>query len=296
MDKFESIRAFRQVVESGGFAAAAREMEMSRSAVNKLVINLENKLGVQLLHRSTRKVTPSASGLAFYERCVQILTDLQEAELAVSQHQAEPRGPFKINAPMTFGVASVATVVADFMVQYPDLQVQLTLEDRLIDPIAEGYDAVVRIATPTETASLISYPISTVERLLCATPSYLKKYGVPQHPDELKKIPCLHYGYLSTGNSWRLRDESGNDYDVVVNSILCANNGEVLRDAALKGLGIALLPRFIIADQLASGELQTVLTANQPADLTICVVYPVNRHLSTKIRLFTEFLESHLAH
>ena len=294
MDKFESIRAFRQVVESGGFAAAAREMDMSRSAVNKLVINLENDLGVQLLHRSTRKVTPSATGLAFYERCLQILTDLEEAELAVSQHQAEPRGPFKINAPMTFGVSSLAPVIADFMVQYPELQVQITLEDRLIDPIAEGYDAVVRIASPTESASLINHPIATVERLLCAAPGYLEKYGIPQHPDELKELPCLHYGYLSTGNSWTLSDESGHDYSVTVNSVLCSNNGEVLREAAIRGLGITLLPKFIVEKQLELGTLQTILTHFQPSALSICVVYPVNRHLSTKVRLFTEYLENHL--
>jgi DNA-binding transcriptional LysR family regulator len=290
MDKFESLRAFTQVVAAGGFAAAAREMNLSRSAVNKLVINLENALGVQLLHRSTRRVTPTETGLAFYERCLQILVDLDEAERAVAQLHAEPRGPLKINAPMTFGVWHVAPAVIDFMGQYPDLHVQLTLEDRFIDPIEEGYDAVVRIASAIESASLISQAIAPVERLLCAAPSYLEQHGLPQHPDDLKHHACLHYGYLATGNTWTLRDPSGKDLGVIVNSALCSNNGEVLRDAAVKGLGITLLPKFMIANCLAAGSLQVVLPAFQPASLSVWVVYPVNRHLSAKVSLLTQFL------
>jgi len=138
MDKFDSIRAFTQVVVSGGFAAAAREMGLSRSAVNKLVIALENELGVQLLHRSTRVVSPTETGLAFYERCVEILASLEEAERSITQLQAEPRGRLRVNAPMSFGTMHLAPALADFLVQYPDLQVQLTLNDRFIDPIEEG--------------------------------------------------------------------------------------------------------------------------------------------------------------
>lgn len=148
MDKFESIRAFTQVVASGGFAAAARDMGLSRSAVNKLVIGLENELGVQLLHRSTRVVTPTETGLAFYERCIEILASLEEAERSVTQLHGEPRGRLRVNAPMSFGTMHLAPALADFLVQYPDLQVQLTLNDRFIDPIEEGFDVTVRIAEP----------------------------------------------------------------------------------------------------------------------------------------------------
>ena len=139
MDKFESMRAFTKVVEEGGFAAAARKMQLSRSAVNKLVINLENQLGVQLLYRTTRKVTPTDNGRAFYERCIDILSSLEEAELAVSEQHQEPKGILKINVPMSFGISFLGSKIAEFMSRYSDIKIQLTLEDRFVDPITEGY-------------------------------------------------------------------------------------------------------------------------------------------------------------
>ena len=290
MDKFESIRAFAQVVVSGGFAAAAREMGLSRSAVNKLVINLENELGVQLLHRSTRRVNPTETGLAFYERCVAILADLSEAELAVSRLQAEPRGVLKINAPMSFGTLHLGPAVADFMVQYPDLRIQLTLEDRFVDPIAEGFDVVVRIAELPKPASLVVHAIAPVQLVLCAAPAYLERYGAPEHPTELRDRTCLHYGYLATGNQWNLIGPE-ETHSVSVSGLLCSNNGEVLRDAAVKGLGIALLPDFIVSQALQQGTLQPILSNYHPPAISICVLYPINRHLSTKVRLFVEFLK-----
>jgi DNA-binding transcriptional LysR family regulator len=146
MDKLESMRAFTQVVEAGGFAAAARRMELSRSQVNKLVMNLEEHLQTQLLHRTTRRVSPTDAGRAYYERCLAILSDLEEAELALTQLQQEPRGSLRINAPMTFGTLHLAPLVVEFMAQYPDLQVELVLNDRRIDPIEEGFDITIRIA------------------------------------------------------------------------------------------------------------------------------------------------------
>ena len=293
MNKFESLRAFTQVVESGGFAAAAREMDVSRSTVNKLVMNLENELGVQLFQRSTRKVSPTATGLAFYERCVHILAELEEAELAVSQMQEKPIGTLKINAPMSFGTLHLASVVADFMALYPELQIQLTLEDRLIDLIAEGFDLVIRIAEPTQSPNLIIHPLTSVKRVLCTSSLYLEKYGIPSHPNELRHHSCLHYGYLATGNRWKLIGNDG-EHTITVKGMLCSNNGEVLRDAAVKGLGITLLPTFIIDKELQQGKLQAILPDYHPPEITVSVIYPVNRHISTKIRLFTEFLQKRL--
>ncbi|MEO0539627.1 MAG: LysR family transcriptional regulator [Cyanobacteria bacterium P01_A01_bin.105] len=290
MDKFESMRAFIQVVEAGGFAAAARQMLVSRSAVNKLVHKLENELGVQLLHRSTRKVTPTATGLAFYQRCRAILADVAEAEQAVAQLQAEPRGALRINTPMTFGIQQVGPAIATFAARYPQLQIQLTLEDRFIDPIAEGYDAVIRITADVTAASIIARPLAAAPRLVCAAPSYLAQHGSPTHPDELKHHACLHYGYLATGNSWQLQQPSRELLSVSINSAFCSNNGDVLKTAALQGLGIALLPRFIIETALETGQLQPILTDFAPSALTVFIVYPVNRHLSTKVQLLADFL------
>ncbi|MBD2020721.1 LysR family transcriptional regulator [Leptolyngbya sp. FACHB-36] len=290
MDKFESIRAFTQVVISGGFAAAARDMGLSRSAVNKLVIALENELGVQLLHRSTRVVTPTETGLAFHERCLDILASLEEAERSITLLHEQPRGRLRVNAPMSFGTMHLAPALADFLVQYPDLQVQLTLNDRFIDPIEEGFDVTVRIAKPQESASLIVHPITAAQRLLCAAPSYLETHGIPTHPNELRQHSCLHYGQLAVEHQWTLIGPDG-EQTVSVDGVLCSNNGEVLRDAAVRGLGIALLPAFIVRRELQQGTLQIVLPNYHPPELSIAVIYPVSRHLSTKVRLLVNFLQ-----
>jgi len=289
MDKFEQMRAFAQVVVSGGFAAAARQMGQSRSTVNKLVIALENDLGVQLLQRSTRVVSPTETGLAFYDRCVEILASLEEAERSVTQLHGLPKGRLRINAPMTFGTMYLAGAIADFLVQYPDLQVELTLSDRFVEPIEEGFDVTVRIAEPQPTSSLLVQPLAPAPRVLCASPTYLKKHGMPTHPMELRSHSCLHYGQIAIEHRWTLMGEDG-EYTVGVNGALCSNNGEALREAAMHGLGITLLPRFIVESALQQGALQIVLPTYYPSELSIDVLYPVNRHLSVKIRLLVDFL------
>ena len=290
MDKFDQMRAFTQVVDSGGFAAAARQMGVSRSAVNKLVIALENELGVQLLHRTTRVVSPTETGLAFYDRCVEILSSLEEAERSVMQLHAEPKGKLRVNAPMTFGTLHLAPAIADFLAQYPDVQIQLTLNDRFVDPIEEGFDVTVRISEPHPTSSLLVQPLAPAKRVLCASPSYCENYGTPSHPTDLRSHSCLHYGQIAAEKKWTLTGEDGT-HTVTVRGPLCSNNGEVLRDGAMCGLGITLLPRFIVGSALQEGALQVVLPTYQPSELAIEVLYPVNRHLSTKIRLLVDFLK-----
>jgi len=289
MDKFESMRAFAQVVESGGFAAAAREMGLSRSAVNKLVMNLEEALQVQLLQRTTRKVTPTATGLAFYERCTAILADVAEAELAVSDLQTKPQGQLRINAPMTFGTRYLSPLLAQFLQRYPDLHVELSLNDRFIDPIEEGFDVTLRIAHPTPMANLIGQTLAPAPVILCAAPDYLRDRQPPQLPRDLADHPCLAYGHLATDNQWTLIGPDG-EHKITIAGPLCANNGEVLQAAAVQGLGIALLPRFIVQADLAAGRLQQLMPAYEAPKISICVLYPVNRHLSTKVQLLVDFL------
>jgi len=289
MDKFESLRAFDRVVACGGFAAAAREMGLSRSAVNKLVIQLEGHLGVQLLQRTTRKVTPTEVGLAFCDRARAILAELEAAELAVSRLHEEPRGTLKINAPMSFGILHLGPAVADFMGRYPDLQVQLTLNDRLIDPIEEGFDVTVRISRPPDYTTLIYEAIAPVDRLLCASPGYLERAGTPTHPRELPNYSCLHYGYLATGNQWKLIGPDG-EHTIPIRGTLCSNNAQVLVETAVAGLGIILTPDFIAAKHLQRGTLRPILPDYRPPEIFLYVVYPPNRYLSAKIRLFADFL------
>ena len=228
MDRFESMRAFVNVVDNGGFAAAARKVGMSRSAVNKHVHSLEDRLGAQLLTRSTRKVTPTETGYAFYERCIGILGELEAAEAAVSALHEEARGTLKINAPMTFGTMHLSRVVSDFMASHPDLRIELTLTDRFTDPVEEGADVTVRIAAPPKASHLIVHEIVEARRVVCASPGYLARNGEPLTPSDLSDHACLHYGYLATGNTWTFAGPDG-DRSVHVNGVICSNNGQVLR-------------------------------------------------------------------
>jgi DNA-binding transcriptional LysR family regulator len=294
MDKFESMRAFTQVVEAGGFAAAARQLGVSRSAINKLVLHLEDHLQTQLLHRTTRRVAPTDAGRAFYDRCINILADLEEAELALSRLHEEPRGHLRINAPMTFGTLYLAPLLVDFMAQYPDLHVELSLNDRFINPIEEGFDVTVRIAQSPAAASLIVHRLAPCPVVICAAPAYLQRRGIPQHPQDLKHHACLHYGHFSQDNTWTLVTPDGQSTVTTVHGPLCCNNGEVLKQAALAGLGIVMVPTFILETELNQGQLQPILSAYQPPDISIYALYPVNRHLSAKVTVFVEFLQQHI--
>lgn len=289
MDKFESIRAFTKVVEADGFAAAARNMGLSRSVVNRYVINLEKELGTQLLRRSTRQVTPTETGLAFYERCVVILNDLDEAISAVTELQENPTGKLRINAPMTFGTVHLSGVVSDFMATHPRVHIELVLNDRLVDPIEEGFDVTVRICEPQSSTSLIIKQIATVKRVLCASPNYIKNHGEPVHPNELKDHRCLQYGYHETGSHWRLSGPT-EEHSVAINCCMWSNNGEVLKNAAVNHQGIALLPTFIVGSELQAGALRTVLTEYKAHNFSVCALYPRHKHLSSKVRLFVETL------
>lgn len=285
MDPWQGIRTFTQVVEAGGFAAAARNMGLSRSVVNKQVIRLEDQLGAQLLRRSTRQVTATETGLTFYEQCKSILADLDTAIASVSELQHEPTGRLRINAPMTFGTLHLSNMVSDFLRDYPELDVELVLNDRTVDPLEEGFDVTVRIAEPSVSTSLVVREVATVERVICAAPSYLQSAANIKSPQDLKVHRCLHYGYESSGSQWRLRGPEG-ARQVIINCAMSSNNGEVLAAAAVAGQGIALLPRFIVADALRLGTLITVLEHYNAESLSLSVLYPRHRHLSRKVQLF----------
>jgi DNA-binding transcriptional LysR family regulator len=288
MDKLTSIRAFTWVVQHGSFAAAARELRLSRSAVSKYVIELEQELGSQLLVRTTRSASPTQNGQAYYERCIAILADLEEADLAVARLQSEPRGLLRVNAPMSFGTLHLGRAVADFMERYPQLQIQLVLSDQQIDPVQEGFDVTLRIAD-LPSSSLIARKIAPALRVVCAAPSYLARRGTPAHPHDLRQHDCLAYGYLATGNQWKLTGPDG-DHWIHIPWTLCSNNGEVLRDAVVKGRGIALLPTFIVGADLQEGSLRSILTNYTAPEISVYAIYPQTRHLSVKVRMFIDFL------
>src|SRR5215471_9585898 len=292
MDKLASIRAFTRVVQHRSFAVAARELRVSRSVVSKHVIELEQELGAQLLSRTTRSVTPTENGQAYYERCRAILSDLEEADLAVSRAQAEPRGLLRINAPMSFGTLHLGRAIADFMEKFPQLQIQLILSDQLIDPVQEGFDVTLRIAD-LPSSNLIARKIVPAKRVVCASPSYLERRGTPQHPNDLRQHDCLSYGHLATGSQWKLTGPDG-DHWIPVPWVLCTNNAEILRDAAVRGRGIALLPTFIAGADLQQGTLSSILADYKAPETSLYAIYPPNRHLSAKVRVFIDFLVERL--
>lgn len=290
MDKFAALKAYVTVVEHEGFAAAARAMGQSRSAVNHLIISLENDLGVQLLNRTTRQVAPNPDGLAFYERAKSILGDLERAEKSLKDTSHRISGQLRISAPMSFGTMHLGKAISLFMTKNPDLNIELQLNDRFVNIIEEGYDLAIRLCVPQEDTTLVDFRMCETKRVIAASPQYLKTHGTPQLLNDLRHYKCLHYGNLPSGNRWQVIDTNGKPTSVFIKSSLCANNGEVLRDAAVNHLGIVNLPTFIIGQELQAGRLVTLLEHYELPPLTLSAIYPPTRHLSARIRLFTDFL------
>jgi DNA-binding transcriptional LysR family regulator len=288
MDKLASLRAFAKVVELGSFSEAGRALRLSRSAISKYINDLENELGVQLLNRTTRQVSPTENGQVYFERAIGVLSDLDAADQAVTHLQATPRGLMRVNAPMSFGTLQLGPAIADFMERYPELRIQLVLSDAQVDPIQEGLDVTLRIAH-LESSSLIARKIMPVDRVTCASPDYFERHGTPKHPSDLRDHNCLTYGFLSTGNQWKLTGQDG-DHWIQPQWTLCVNNAEVLRDAAINGRGVAVLPVFIASDALRDGRLQTCLADYHPPELALYAIYPPTQHLAVKVRLFIDFL------
>lgn len=288
MDKLTSLRAFVKVVELGSFSEAGRQLRLSRSAISKYIADLERDLGVQLIHRTTRRVSPTENGQVYFERSLGVLAELDAADHAVAQLQSTPRGLLRVNAPMSFGTIKLGPLIADFMAQYPDLQIQLVLSDEHVDPVQGGLDVTLRIAE-LDNSSLIARKLTAVDRVVCASPGYFQNHGTPAHPNDLRNHQCLTYGFLSTGNQWKLTGADG-DHWIAPPWTLCANNAEVLRDAAVRGRGIAVLPIFLAEQELKSGALATCLDNYKAPPLSLYAIYPPTRHLSVKVRLFIDFL------
>jgi DNA-binding transcriptional LysR family regulator len=288
MDKLEAMNAFTRVVALGSYAEAARALGLTRSAVSKAVMELEQVLGARLLDRTTRRVSPTEAGRAYYERCVDILAAIEETELQVSHLHDEPKGVLRVNAPMSFGTRYLGTAIADFMRGYPDLKVELMLNDRFIDPIEEGVDVTIRIAT-LEDSSLIARKLAPARRVLVAAADYIVEHGMPKEPEELARHRCLNFGHSTALQRWQL-SRQGETLLVPIRSSLCSNNGDVLRDAAVRARGITLLPTFIVGPDIAAGRLMLVLPDYPPTALAIYALYAPNRYLAAKTRVLVDFL------
>ncbi len=290
MDRLTGMVVFARVVEAQSFTAAAQLLGISKSAVSKAVTALEDRLGARLLQRTTRRIALTEVGLAFYERCVRIVAEAEEAEQAVSHLQAAPRGTLKLNAPVTFGTLHLGPALADFMARYPELSIDLELTDRFVDPLDEGYDVVIRIAETLPDSSLIVRRLTDNPIAICASPAYWREHGMPLRPDALVQHRCITHRYSPSPNEWRFVDRQHKRIAVKVGGRLQTNSGDIALLMALAGRGVARLPRFICGPHLAAGTLAPALAEFMPPPSGIYALYPHNRHLSAKVRAFVDFV------
>jgi DNA-binding transcriptional LysR family regulator len=288
MEDLERMAIFARVVEDKSFSAAARRLNLSKSLVSKQVTQLEKSVGARLLNRTTRALSLTDAGAVFYEHCARIVEELEEAKLAVGRLHSEPRGLLRISAPVAFGRLHIATVLPEFLAAYPDLKIDMVTTDRFVDLAEEGYDVVIRIVDqPAPT--LVARKLAPVNRKMVATPEYFQRYGVPRTPEDLEKHNCLTYTYFNPQDPWRLRGPDG-DISIRATGNMRVNDDDVLSEAVLGGLGVALLPTFIIGKELQAGRLQSVLSQYIPLERHIYAVYLANRHVSAKVRAFIDHL------
>jgi len=288
MEDLQRMAIFARVVEEKSFSAAARRLNLSKSLVSKQVTQLEKSVGARLLNRTTRALSLTEAGAALYEHCARIVEELEEAKLAVGRLHSEPRGLLRISVPVAFGRLHIASVLPEFLATYPDLKIDMVTTDRFVDLAEEGYDVVVRIADqPAPT--LVARKLAPVYRKMVATPDYFARRGVPQTPDDLEKHNCLTYTYFNPQDPWRLRGPEG-EISVRASGNMRVNDDDALSEAVLRGLGLALLPTFIIGKELQAGRLNSVLSEYIPLERHIYAVYLANRHVSAKVRAFIDYL------
>lgn len=293
MDRLTSLEVFSRVVESGGFSAAARKLNMSTTMVSNHVQALEDRLGVRLLNRTTRKVNLTEIGKAYYDRCVQILADIEQADDIAGALQSTPRGTLRIHI-ATHMVPFVAPVVAEFLSTYSEVKVDLQMGEANVDLIEDGFDIALRMTAPPD-SSLIVRSLATWRHVLCCSHAYLEKHGRVQQLSELAAHNCIRHVNYPFGDEWRFLDRKGAPASVRIAGNLITNSGEALRTVALQGAGICLAAGFLVRDDLEAGHLVRLLPEYRPVELSMNAVYPHKHHLSAKVRTFIDMLVHHSA-
>lgn len=294
MDTLNCMSVFAKVVELGSFAAAAERLGVARSAVSKQVVALEARLGVRLINRTTRTLHLTEAGAAYLERCNAILADVASLESSLGALVETPRGLLRVNAPVSFAISHLGPVLAGYRRQYPEVTVELAVNDRQVDIVEEGYDLALRIARKLESA-LVGRRLATARMVLCASPDYLARRGAPARLEDLASHDCIGYTYWGTGDEWQMDGPDGHPATVRVKPALRANNGDVIRAAALEGEGVIFQPSFLVGDDLRQGRLVEVLADYRPMDIGIYAVYPHRKYLSAKVRTFVDYLAERFA-
>ncbi|MGO6675765.1 LysR family transcriptional regulator [Rhizobium leguminosarum] len=293
MDRLTSLMVFGRVVECGGFSAAARRLNMSVTMVGNHVQSLEDRLGVRLLNRTTRKVSLTETGKYYYERSSQILAELDEADRTAGALSTTPRGTLKVYTSSAI-VRFLLPVVSEFMELYPSISLDFSVGERMVDMIEDGYDLVMRTVPPPD-SSLVARKLTPWRHMLVCSPAYFESHPVPKTPAEVADHNCLQYAYYPYGDEWRFEDGEGNKESVKISGNVVSNSAEMLRFLTLTGRGIFLAPSFVVFDDIAEGRLVKIMPDYRPVEFNINAVYPNRSHLPTKVRLFIDLLAERFA-
>lgn len=299
MDQLAAMRSFVKAVDAGGFSEAARQMKLAVSSVTRQINGLEKLLNIQLLYRSTRSITLTPLGQKYYDRAVKILQDVEEARLCVTEQTDTPHGLLRVGLPVAFGQRHIAPLISNFLLRYPDVQLDLQLSDRLSNLVEEELDLVIRVGNLERSSSnLILRKLATYDRLICGSPDYFERYGRPELPGDLAQHNCLLFAYTAGYGIWQFQQDD-KTYDIRVKGSVCANNSALLRQACIDGVGIILMPTWLTGEDIRSGQLQAVLTDFQvqpqaEIDGGIYALYLPNRRYSLRVKVFIDFLSEQL--
>jgi len=291
MDRISNMQHFIEVVKNESFTAAAEKLNLSRAQISKSIMRLEQNLGTRLLNRTTRRVSLTDIGKIYFQRCQAILEDIEEMEGIASEQAEKPSGVLKISAPTSFGILHLQKVLPEYLKRYPDVRISLSLTDRLVDIVEEGIDVVLRISKLSD-SSLIARKIALCNLILCASPEFLKQYGTPETPQDLAALPCLTYSNNPNPHRWQFSGPQG-EVNIKVSGPFAADNGDILKSIALAGMGISLLPDFIVGPEICSGRLKAILPDYSPGGISMYAIFPSRRYLSAKVRTFVDFISDY---
>lgn len=289
MSRFDALDTFVAVVEAGSFTAAAERLRIAKSVVSRRISDLESRLGARLVNRTTRRLSLTDAGRTLYGRAIRVLADLEEAEASVSRDQGALQGPLRVAAPLSFGLWHLGPALSGFLADNPGLTLDLSLEDRQINLVEEGYDLALRIAR-LEDSNLVARKLAPIRLVACASPGYLERHGEPDEPEQLTAHAGLFYGYLTDSQNWPYLGANGRPVGPRVPARMRANNGDVLLQAAQDGLGITVLPTFIAWRPIRQGRLKRVLPGHPLPESALHAVYSSRRHLPERVRALVDFL------
>jgi DNA-binding transcriptional LysR family regulator len=290
MDRLQSMRVFAKVVEQGSFARAAQVLDISNAVATRHIADLEEHLGTRLLHRTTRKLSLTETGHVYLERVLQILQEVEDAEAIASAHSKKPSGTLRLYAHLGFGQLQLAPLLREYSAMYPDVFLDVTLADRAVDMVEDRIDVGIFIDFQKFDASMIARQIGLSELMLCASPAYVKRNGMPEELEAISRHSCLNFSYEQLRHHWPIRNPDGTVSNIPISGKLVSNNGMLLRECAIEGMGIMIRPSFSLRDDFTSGRLVRLLPDRHLGKLTVVMVYPSRRLLSAKVRSFVDFM------